>query len=75
MLSENVFVPLLRPVAKDVTSSFFRGINAMIFMPELFDDMAKDNARYKRKKSESDIPSPTSIYFTTCLILIMTLER
>ena len=44
---ENVFVMLLRRVAKDVTSSFY-GINAMILMPQIFDVIAN----YKRNELE-----------------------
>ena len=42
---------LLRRVAKDVTSSFY-GINAMILMPQIFDIIANENARYKRNELE-----------------------
>ena len=51
-LFQNVFVTLLRRVAKDVTSSFLRVINAMILMPQIFDVTANENARYKRNDLE-----------------------
>ena len=43
---------LLRYVAKDVTSSLLSCINAIILMPQIFDVIAKENARYKRNELE-----------------------
>ena len=33
----------------------YRGINAMILMPQIFDVTANENACYKRNELESDI--------------------
>ena len=52
-LFKNVFVTLLRRVAKDVTSSLLYGVNAMILMPQIFEVTANENARYKRNELES----------------------
>ena len=60
-LLQNVFVTLLRRVAKDVTSRCFHGINAMILMPQIFDVTANENARYKLNELELK---------TTCLLLM-----
>ena len=43
---------LLHCVARDVTSSLFSWHNDMILMPQIFDVMAIENARYKRKELE-----------------------
>ena len=45
-LFQNVFVTLLRRVAKDLPRRCFRDINAMILMPQIFDVPANENARY-----------------------------
>ena len=53
MLFQNVFVTLLRRVAKDVTSSLlswqkrYHGL-----MQQIFDVTANENARYKRNELE-----------------------
>ena len=47
---QNVFVMLLRCLAKDVMS--FHDINAMILMPQIFDVIANENAGYKRNELE-----------------------
>ena len=44
---QNVFVMLLRRVAKDVTSSLLSW-HKMILIPQIFDVTANENARYKR---------------------------
>ena len=49
---QNVFVTLLRHVAKDVTSSLLSWHNAMILMPQIFYVTANENGRYKRNELE-----------------------
>ena len=51
-LFQNVFVSLLRRVAKDVMSSLLSWHNTMILMPQIFDVTANENARYKRNELE-----------------------
>ena len=49
---QNVFVLLLRRVAKDVTSSLLLCIKAVIIMPHIFDVIANENAHYKSNELE-----------------------
>ena len=51
-LFQNVFVTLLRRVAKDRCRRCFHGISAMILMPQIFDVTANENARYKHNELE-----------------------
>ena len=51
-LFQNVFVTLLRRVAKDVTSSLLPWHNALILMPQIFDVTANENACYKCNELE-----------------------
>ena len=52
-LFQNVFVTLLRHVAKDVTSSLISLHKRYDFNAPNFDVTANENARYKRNKLES----------------------
>ena len=49
---QNVFVLLLRRFAKEKTLSLLSWQNAMILMPQIFDVIANENARYKRNELE-----------------------
>ena len=60
---QNIFVTLLRRVAKDVTSSLLHSINAMILMPQFFDVTANEYARYKRNELELRF---ASLNFVAC---------
>ena len=51
-LFQNVFVTLLRRVAKDVTSSLLSGHKRYDFNAANFDVTANENARYKRNELE-----------------------
>ena len=49
---QNVYVMLLRPVAKDVTSSLLSWHKRYDFNAANFDVIANENARYKRNELE-----------------------
>ena len=51
-LFQNVFVTLLRRVAKDVTSSLRSWHKRYDLMPQIFDVTSNENARYKRNELE-----------------------
>ena len=51
-LFQNVFVTLLRRVAKDVTSSLLSWHKRYDFMPQIFNVTANESACYKRNELE-----------------------
>ena len=68
-LFQNVFVTLLRRVAKDMTSSLFHGINAMILMPQIFNVTANENALYKRNELECSFVYCKTLIFRVTVFL------
>ena len=63
---QNVFVPLLRYVAKDVTSSLLSLHKGSDFNAANFDDTANENARYKRNELEHTF----SAFSPTCFDIL-----
>ena len=59
-LFQNVFVTLLRRVAKDVTSSLLSWHKHYDFNAAIFDVTANEKARYKRNELECE-------FYTECL--------
>ena len=60
-LFQNVFVTLLRRVAKDVTSSLLSWHKRYDLIPQIFDVTANENARYKRNELECNIKTKAPI--------------
>ena len=75
---ENVFVMLLRRVARSVTSSLLSWHKRYDFLPQIFDVIAHENARYKRNEIELSITVNSHNLVTSHLshvILLLIINR